>query len=197
MTPANVDCSPYACGTAACKMSCSTNSDCSGPPNVCVGTTCTSSTNLTLKLKAPSPDGQWLSVALQITNNGTTAVPLSDLTLRYWYTYDTTPVVAQASMCNYAETPPAACGNITSGWTAVSPARTGADFYYQIGFVAAAGSLNSGATAEFQLQFHKNDWTNFTQANDYSYNGSMTSFVTTTKVTAYRVGTLVYGTEPQ
>ena len=159
---------------------------------------------LTVKLKTPDTAAtpQWLTMALQITNNGTTTIPLSDLTVRYWYTYDikapATAVVAQASMCNYAQTPPAACGNVvsTGPWTAVSPARTNADFYYQIGFMAAAGNLNTNATAEFQLQFHKNDWTTYTQANDYSFNNTMTSFATTTRVTVYRAGVLVYGTEP-
>ena len=76
-----------------------------------------------------------------------------------------------------------------------SPAQTNADFYFQIGFAAAAGNLNAGATVEFGLGWHKNDWTNFTQSNDYSYNAA-TAFTTTTKVTVYRVGALVYGTEP-
>ena len=34
-----------------------------------------------------------LDANIQITNNGTTAIPMSDLTVRYWYTYDTTPIV--------------------------------------------------------------------------------------------------------
>jgi hypothetical protein len=91
--------------------------------------------------------------------------------------------------------PSALCGNITRNWIAVSPAKTNADFYYLIGFAAAAGNLNAGATAEFQLGWHKNDWSNFTQTNDYSYNGAA-GFTTTTNVTVYRVGAPVYGTEP-
>ena len=68
------------------------------------------------------------------------------------------------------------------------------DAYYQMGFAAAAGNLNPNATAEFGIGFHKNDWTNFTQPGDYSYN-ALTAFTTTTKVTVYRVGVLVYGTD--
>ena len=79
--------------------------------------------------------------------------------------------------------------------TGINPAKTMADAYLQIGFAAAAGNLNAGATAEFGLGWHKNDWTNFTLSNDYSYNGA-TAFTTTTKITVYRVGVLVYGTEP-
>jgi hypothetical protein len=196
VTPSTVNCSPYVCGTGACKTTCASNSDCLAPNFVCVGTTCSSSTMLTVSLQTDPTATQWITTAYRIKNNGTTAIPMSDLTLRYWFTYDTTPVVAQASSCNYAQTPPGACANINyATWTAVSPAKTNADFYLTIGFVAAAGSLNAGATAEFQVQWHKNDWSLFNQANDYSYNGK-TTFTTTTNVTVYRLGTLVYGTEP-
>jgi hypothetical protein len=138
---------------------------------------------------------QWIWVTLQITNDGTAALAMSDLTLRYWYTYDTTPIVAQADQCGYAFSPPGTCSNIVRSWATVAPAKTTADSYYQVGFTAAAGSLNAGATAEFGLAFHKNDWTNFTQANDYSYNGASV-FASTTKIAVYRSGVLVYGTEP-
>jgi hypothetical protein len=148
-----------------------------------------------LKVDTSNPNF-WITSAYQITNNGTTAIPMSDLTLRYWYTYDTTPVVAQSAMCNYAQTPPSSCANVTySTWTPLSPARTNADFYFQAGFVAAAGNLNPGATAEFQVQWRKNDFSTFDLTNDYSFNAS-TAFATTFKVTVYRLGTLVYGTEP-
>ena len=56
--------------------------------------------------------------------------------------------------------------------------------------------MNAGATAELQVEFHKNDFTNYTPTNDYSFGASASSFTTTTKITVYRVGTLVYGTEP-
>ena len=196
VTPATVSCVPYACGTGACKTSCSTNTDCSGAPYVCVGSTCSSATNITVNLKGDPTATQWIWSNIQIKNNGTTAIPMSDLTVRYWYTYDTTPIVAQADQCSYTFSPPVSCTNVTRTWvTGITPAKTMADAYYQIGFAAAAGNLNAGATAEFGLGFHKNDWSNFTQSSDYSYNAA-TNFTATTKVTVYRVGVLVYGTEP-
>jgi len=150
---------------------------------------------LTVKLKGDPTATVWVYANLQITNNGTTAIPLSDLTIRYWYTYDTTPIVVQADQCPYG-IPATLCTNMTRTWvTGISPAKTMADAYYQIGFAAAAGNLNAGASIEFELGFHKNDFTNFTQTNDYSFNAA-TTFMTTTKVTVYRVGALVYGTEP-
>jgi len=187
-------CAPYACNTnGACRTTCSTATDCSGAPYVCIGTTCTANTMLTVQLFG-SNSAQWVYATMKMTNNGSTAIPLSDLTMRYWYTYDTTPVVTQADMCTYSA-PGALCGNLTRSWVAVSPAKTNADFYYLISFAAAAGNINAGATVEFGLGWHKNDWTNFTQTNDYSYNAA-TAFTNTTKVTVYRVGALVYGTEP-
>jgi len=141
-----------------------------------------------------SVQSQWVYATIRMTNNGSSAILLSDLTMKYWYTYDTTPVVTQADMCTYSQ-PPTLCANITRTWVPVSPVKTNADFYYQVAFTAAAGSINAGATVEFGLGWHKNDWTNFTQTNDYSYNAA-TAFTTTTKVTVYRVGALVYGTEP-
>jgi hypothetical protein len=75
------------------------------------------------------------------------------------------------------------------------PPRTNADYYFQVGFAAAAGNLNPGASFEYKVHFHKNDWTSFTQSNDYSYSGAA-AYTTTTRVTVYRAGFLVYGTEP-
>jgi hypothetical protein len=147
-------------------------------------------------LRGDPANPDFITVALQISNTGTMAVPMADLTVRYWYTYDTTPIVTQTAACNYAHTPPTACSNITyTSWTQLPTPRMNADWYYQIGFTPAAGNLNPGAMAEFQTQFHKNDWQNFTQTNDYSFNNA-TSFMTTTKVTVYRAGFLIYGTEP-
>jgi hypothetical protein len=206
VTPATQPCAPYGCTGGACRTTCATTTDCSGAPFVCLGTTCTNATNITVRLKGDMAASlTWKTAAYQIVNNGTMAIPLSDLTIRYWYTYDSTPIVAQAAACNYAHTPPGNCTNViwsaASGtppvgpWVAVTPAKTNADFYYQVGFATAAGNLNPGATAEFQVQWHKNDWTSYTQANDYSFN-NQTAFTATTNITVYRAGVLVYGTEP-
>jgi hypothetical protein len=143
----------------------------------------------------------WITQTFQITNNGTTAVPLSDLTVRYWYTYDTTPIVAQTAACDYSFLA-GNCTNIVFNGPTPAPfvavtGRMNADYYYQFGFAAAAGSLaaTNGTTGDIGLRFSKNNFANFTQAGDYSYNGSA-SLAVTTNVTVYRAGVLVYGNEP-
>jgi hypothetical protein len=79
----------------------------------------------------------------------------------------------------------------------VTPAVTGANFYFQVGFTAGAGTLAPGTnTNQIQLRFNKNDFSNYNEVDDYSYLAT-TTFTTTTKVTAYLNGALIYGTEPQ
>jgi hypothetical protein len=167
---------------------------------VCTGATCTPATNLQVLLLAGTVGATaWITPHIQIVNKsaaGMAAVPLSQLTVRYWYTNDT---AAASSMpnCDYALLN---CANISYGassFVVVSPARTKADRYFQFGFASGAGSLaaNGGSTGEIQLRWAKTDYSNYDQASDYSYNGS-TSYVATTAVTVYRNGTLIYGTEP-
>ncbi len=72
-----------------------------------------------------------------------------------------------------------------------------ADYYLQIGFTSGAGSLAAnGQTGDLFVRITKADWSNFNENNDYSYNGSMTTYGDWPNVTVYRNGTLVWGTEP-
>ena len=129
----------------------------------------------------------------QLVNNGTTAIPLSDLTVRYWYTVDGQSV-AQTGFCDSSQL---GCQYVTPGtFVAVSPARTNADYYFQIGFSAAAPALAPGATPDVLLRFNKNDFSNYNETNDYSFNGATATYTTTTNVTVYRSGVLIYGVEP-
>jgi len=127
----------------------------------------------------------------KLFNNGMTPIPLPEMTLRYWFTRDT--AIAQTAWCDFATI---GMGNISLSLVAVSPARTNADYYLQVSFATAAGNLAAGAnTGNIQTRFSKNDFSPYNEANDYSYNASG-SFLPTTKVTAYRLGVLVFGTEP-
>jgi hypothetical protein len=137
---------------------------------------------------------------IRLINNGTTGIPLSQMTVKYWYTWDVsadagTQPNETAACTETLGAAPGNCGNVTMTFATVSPALPGADHYFQLGFTAAAGSLAAGATAEIGPGFNKNDFSQFTQTNDYSYNSS-TTFTTTTTVTVYLNGALVYGVEP-
>src|SRR6202034_1636196 len=70
-----------------------------------------------------------ISNQIDLVNTGTSAIPLSDLTVRYWFTEDGTEPLDYA--CEYA---PVGCANITGTFVPVSPAVTGADHYLQLSF---------------------------------------------------------------
>jgi hypothetical protein len=133
-----------------------------------------------------------LSNQVELVNTGSTAVPLSNLTVRYWFTEDGTQPLTYS--CDYA---PVGCANITGTFAAVSPAVTGADHYLQLSFAAAAGSLAPGAnTGGIQNRIYQSSFATMTQTNDYSFNASDASFTANPHITVYNNGTLIYGTEP-
>jgi hypothetical protein len=133
-----------------------------------------------------------LAPDIEIVNNGTSPVPLSNLTVRYWFTEDGTQPLQWA--CDYA---PVSCGNITGTFGTVSPAVTGADHYLQLSFASAAGSLAPGASSGgIQNRIYQANYATMTQTNDYSFNAADTSYAANPDITVYDNGTLVYGTPP-
>lgn len=139
-----------------------------------------------------APKDNQIKPQLEVSNGGNTSINLSDVTIRYWYTIDTNQ--PQNYWCDYATV---GCGNITAKFVSTAPARPDADTYLEVGFTGGAGSLAPGAnTGEILNRFSKTDWSNYDETDDYSYNGSLTTFTVWTKITIYYKGALVWGTEP-
>ena len=139
-----------------------------------------------------SATDQQIKPHLNIVNTGTTAVPLSELTVRYWYTRDGTQ--PQAYDCDFAVP---GCANITASFVTLSAPVATADTYLQLSFGAGAGTLNGGAsTGEIQNRLHNQNWSAYNEANDYSYDPTKTAFADWNRVTLYRNGALVWGVEP-
>jgi len=129
-----------------------------------------------------------------IVNVGSSNVPLSELKIRYWYTREGN--VGQNFWCDYAAIS-GGCNNLTGTFVQVSPAQNGADYYMEVSFTAAAGSIPAGSqSGEVQTRISKTDWSNYNETGDYSFDPTKTAFTDWDHVTLYRNGILVWGIEP-
>jgi type II secretory pathway pseudopilin PulG len=135
----------------------------------------------------------------RITNNGTTPLDLSQLKIRYWYTRESS--AAQISVCDHAGINSGiSYTNITNEvsircYSATTPSPD-ADYYMEIAF-AKQHYVPAGAYVELQNRIYNQDWTAYSQSNDYSFNASIVnSFAENAKVTAYSGEVLFSGVEP-
>jgi endoglucanase len=129
---------------------------------------------------------------LQVANSGASAIDLGTVTVRYWYTADSTQ--PQTWVCDFAQV---GCANLTARFVGVSPARAGADTYLEIGFRSGLAALAAGAsTGEIQDRFNRADFSSYNQSNDYSFNAADIAYTDNPRVTIYVSGVLVWGTEP-
>nr|WP_233516805.1 glycoside hydrolase family 6 protein [Paenibacillus curdlanolyticus] len=134
-----------------------------------------------------------INATLNIKNTGTTAVNLSNLKVRYYLTKDTT----SAGLSMWTDYAQIGSSNVSGVFASVSPSKTTADTYLELSFSAAAGSIAAGGqSGDIQIRVAKSDWSNFSETNDYSYDGTKTAFVDWNKVTLYQSGSLVWGIEP-
>ena len=128
----------------------------------------------------------------KLYNTGTNPINLSDVKLRYYYTIDGEK--PQSFWCDWSH---AGSSNVTGTFVKLASAKTNADYYLEIGFTLAAGTLAAGQSIEVQARFAKSDWSNYNQSNDYSFNGTDSAYADWAKATGYVAGTLAWGEEPQ
>ncbi|MVM36706.1 hypothetical protein GO730_01905 [Spirosoma sp. HMF3257] len=139
--------------------------------------------------KNSSPTTNQISTHLKLANEGNSPVDYSQVTVRYWFSAEgTTPLVYNL---DYAE-----LGNSKINSKFVRENRAGTDTYLELSFVPTLGQLNPlSSTGIIQQRINKSDWSNFNEANDYSYKPAA-ALAENTHLTAYINGSLVYGQEP-
>ncbi len=135
-----------------------------------------------------SPTDNNLKPHIRIVNNTPDDIPLSELKISYWYTSESD--VAQMLNCDYATIN---CGSISGSFVRLTASP---DTYMEVVFSSGAGTLPGGGRADLYLRVNKADWSNYSEANDYSYDASRTVFTRWDRVAIYRNGNLVWGVEP-
>ncbi|RKP48994.1 hypothetical protein D7Z26_21315 [Cohnella endophytica] len=131
-----------------------------------------------------------IGATFNIKNTGTSAVSLSGVKLRYYFTKDGT-----ASLNAYVDYAQVGAANVSGAFASATGTNT--DTYLELSFSAGAGSIAAGGqTGEIQIRIAKSDWSNFNEANDYSFDGTKTAFADWNKITLLQGGTIVWGTAP-
>jgi len=136
-----------------------------------------------------------LFVNFRVYNEDTKNIEMSGITVKYWYTFEGA-AQNESAVVDWA-------GKLPSGehitqyvTTQIQAIEQSGQTRVQIsGFTEAAGSIAPAEYGQVQLRIHKNDWSNYTQTNDYSF-GTQSEFIDWIKMTVYYNGVKVWGLEP-
>jgi hypothetical protein len=134
-----------------------------------------------------------ISADFEILNNGVVDEDLTVITLRYWYTEDTS--TSQAFNCDYAALP-GGSASISGTFVAMTTPTPTADHYLELSFSSGTVAGEGGSTGGIQTRFHDTGFMPTDPSNDYSFDGADTTYTQSTRITLYRSGTLVWGVEP-
>jgi hypothetical protein len=143
------------------------------------------------------PNDNSFKPRIRFVNNTFEDIPLGELKVRYWYTIDSDqPQVLNCDNTNA----PGGCGSLIGTFVRLasnSANRTAtSDTYLEVGFATNSGYLPAGGQLDMYLRINKVDWSNYAEGNDYSYDGTRTTFARWDHVTLYRNSALVWGVEP-
>lgn len=174
----------------------------SAPRSSSVSSAAVSSVPSPIKLQfynaALTPAVNTLSLRIKLINQSQANINLSSVRIRYYFTADGgqpqslwIDSAGGYSGGNYINLTQYAVGQVTM----VSP-KTGVDNIAEFTFTASAPVLSAGGNVELQVRIAKNDWSNYNQSNDYSFNSTATTYVDWLKITGYYNNYLQVGMEP-
>jgi hypothetical protein len=138
-------------------------------------------------------DNNAIQPVLILDNQGSGALPLSAITLRYYLTVENFMPLTNLFIY-YAQI---GAQNVSSRYVPLDQPRQGALGYVEYSFSPAAGNLaatsNSGP---IQSYIAKSDYSGLNELDDYSYAPRRDQLLANPHITAYYNGVLVWGQEP-
>ncbi|TPN87770.1 PKD domain-containing protein [Aquimarina algicola] len=124
---------------------------------------------------------------IQLVNNGDNPVDYKDITIRYWFTSEDSNDLN--FWCDWAQV---GTDNVSGTF-----GQSAGNNYLDITFNQSAGILASKTNSgPIQARFAKTNWSNFNEADDYSYDDTKTDYTNHDKIAVYLNSTLVWGVEP-
>lgn len=127
-------------------------------------------------------------------NTGTVPFDLKDAEIRYYYTADGKK--PQNFWCDWSDIGSSNVMGEFISFPYIPDWISNVDSYCRISFKSDAGVLIAGDGIEIQTRFAKADWSDYSQANDYSFNKESDGYVDWTKAAVYIAGKLVWGDAP-
>jgi hypothetical protein len=156
-------------------------------------------TVLPFNLKVLSADGDngqlsnnMIRPKLKIVNEDSISTGYNQLTARYWFTAEN--FAGLNTWIDYAQ-----MGNskVKTKYVSLPQPRNNAFDYIEYSFDATAGTLTAGSNSGVIESGAANaNWANFIESNDFSYQAG-SAYAANSKITLYRNGTLIWGTEPE
>ena len=145
-----------------------------------------SSDNLKVQYKcsATSSSTKTIKPDIKLVNIGSSDLGLADYSIRYWFTRDSLSP-------KYAERYVEFGASYADGVFGTAP--NGMD-YLQINL--SGGTIEAESSVTIKVSISNTAYKYYTQTNDYSFDSTFTSFKDYSKITLYKNGALVWGTEP-
>jgi hypothetical protein len=135
-----------------------------------------------------------IACQFQITNGSNETVPLSEFTLRYYFTNELT--VEPELQYFWGHITGGANFNFTLAQQDLSDGSAQADSYFEFTLAADAPMLAPGQTAELAWQSHNGQSQINLQSNDYSFDGTKTQYTDWEHVGLFRNGEPYWGAPP-
>jgi hypothetical protein len=184
----DIDCGK---GCKPCQLdrACASNDDCaSGKCN----TRCVSTVHVELQAGNRNAMSTCIQPCFGLENDGPDPVELKNLSIRYYYNKGSNG--AESYQCYWVSS--GDCNQLAPAIFAnLYPQRPGANRYVELRFTDAAQPLNPDQYFTLQGGFCLSNGDQFTQTDDYSYNGSAT-YQTTSKVVLLKDGVRIWGNAP-
>lgn len=129
--------------------------------------------------------------ALRLVNTGNSSISLADVKIQYHFNNET--VEPQVAEVYWAD-----CGsaNVTSTIAKSSLLPSGNNYYMEIAFNQSAGTLAPGASIVIKTGIHTQNYSLYTQGNDFSFNPEFAVFSDQPKITGLFQNNLIWGTAP-